>query len=97
MKKDLEKSSFIVKNVSWVLKDKPDLPLKAIVKLRYRHEGVLCQIDSGENPDEVKITFVDRWSTVSPGQAAVFYKVKKSEEELAFDGFEVLGGGIIVK
>ena len=99
-KKELERKDFRIKDVNWISGVKPSEPVEALIKLRYRHDGILCKIHpqdsdaTGANSAETTyIEFLDSWSTVSPGQAAVFYR-----NELEADGSrEILGGGIIVK
>ncbi len=95
-KQELERKDFYIKDVNWISGETPTEPVEALVKLRYRHDGILCRInpvnDKGED-NTAYLEFVDAWSTVSPGQAAVFYS-----SNLEADGSrEILGGGIIVK
>ena len=98
-KRELEHQGLIVQNVHWIAEkavmgavDKNGV-LKANVKLRYRHQGVLCEIGGCEDGlvegGRVKLSFCDKWSTVSPGQSAVFYAANSGAEP------EILGGGII--
>jgi tRNA U34 2-thiouridine synthase MnmA/TrmU len=66
--------------------------------MRYRHDGVLADVFPPESNDpadaaRVRVEFVDEWSAVSPGQAAVFY----APEREADGAREVLGGGIIAR
>lgn len=89
-KAELEKEDFYLSDVSFVSNSKPTEPFKAKVKMRYRHEGVDCLVTPLEG-ERAYVKFLDSWSTVSPGQAGVFYST-----ELDADGSrEVLGGGII--
>jgi tRNA-specific 2-thiouridylase len=91
---ELERKGFYVHAASWVGGMPTKWPLTVKAKLRYRHEGVLCKV----SPDSIKDTslfveFIDEWSPVSPGQAAVFYS-----PETEIDGaVEVYGGGRIEK
>jgi len=89
-KESLERSSFSVNELNWVS------PLYAneltrpksftcLVQLRHRHKGVKVSVKLNEDYS-AELTFVDEWSTVSPGQAAVFYDLTNTE---------VLGGGRI--
>jgi tRNA-specific 2-thiouridylase len=91
-KSELEKREFVVDEVNWVSGKAPTDTITARVKMRYRHSGVLCQIEPLES-NRAKLSFLDEWSTVSPGQAAVFY------DPLADDSgpIEVLGGGTILQ
>jgi len=89
-KEDLEQRDFKVGEINWV---NPDLRQKsstaqpftfeAIAQLRHRHAGVPVAV-SVLASGEVSASFIDSWSTVSPGQAAVFYDQENRE---------VLGGG----
>jgi tRNA-specific 2-thiouridylase len=96
-KEELKRESFRVSKVHWIRGDWPRdasgnlEQVRARVKLRYRHQGVLCDIRPGDHPDTAEIRFVDEWSTVSPGQAAVFYAANDEED----GAVEVLGGGIL--
>lgn len=88
----LEKKEFYLRDVNWVSGIIPKVPTEANVKLRYRHPGVRCVIEMLGSAT-AKVTFVDSWTSVSPGQAAVFYSLDKD-----VDGdVEVLGGGRIAK
>jgi len=89
-KEELEKKFFTVRDITLTSDLKINTSFKAIVKMRYRHEGVECLITPGEAEDTAKVEFLADWSTISPGQAAVFYK---ETEDTSM--FEVLGGGII--
>ncbi|HMO17481.1 MAG TPA: tRNA 2-thiouridine(34) synthase MnmA [Oligoflexia bacterium] len=99
-REDLERDSFSASEVNWIQGSWPIdhnggfiKPLRVIAKLRYRHEGVICEVMPAENdPDQsVTVRFVDDWTAVSPGQAVVFY----SENQEPDGAREVLGGGII--
>ena len=94
-KDELQRESFVIDNLTWVSGVAPQEPIVANVKIRYRHAGVRCRIEPLEN-NAARLTFLDEWSAVSPGQAAVIYGEKLGGCEV--DGMvEVLGGGIIVK
>jgi tRNA-specific 2-thiouridylase len=58
-------------------------PRRALVKLRYRHQGVACDIDASGST--ATLTLDEPQRGVAPGQAAVLY-----------DGARVVGGGFIV-
>jgi tRNA-specific 2-thiouridylase len=92
-KSDLEKSGFMVNELSWVSpvilkkleEERGNTGFTAIAQLRYRHKGVPVALKvSG---DRLRAEFAKEWSTVSPGQVAVFYDP---------DNREVLGGGRIL-
>ncbi len=91
-KEELARQEFYVRELHWVSGQAPLGKIRARVKLRYRHHGVLCEIDpNGHGEGRARLTFIEEWSAVSPGQAAVFYS-ELADEKL---GLEVLGGGII--
>jgi tRNA-specific 2-thiouridylase len=90
-KRDLERESFTVNEVNWVsprFRNK-NVPIgtsfKAIAQLRHRHEGCAVEVRV-EKEGELVVKFEKEWTTVSPGQAAVFYSL---------DNEELLGGGRI--
>ena len=56
-KGDLEKSEFFVRNETWVSGKVPEFPIRAYVKLRYRHAGVPCLIERAEDVSKLKLTF----------------------------------------
>lgn len=95
-KQQLEQDSFYVGDVHWISGVTPSEKILCRVKLRYRHAGILCEVepisgtkDNTEN--RAKVRFLNDWTAVSPGQAAVFY-----HPEAEPDGaVQVLGGGII--
>ena len=94
---ELQRSFFEVSDVNWVSGVAPSAPIEALVKLRYRHSGVQCRIealsdDTGEM-SRARVSFLEDWTAVSPGQAAVFYN---SEADAEGD-VQVYGGGIIDK
>lgn len=90
-KSELEQERFTVKEVNWLggLSDSSQ-PFEAIVKVRYRHNGVRCRI-TPLGAKRSAIQFLEDWTPVSPGQAAVFY----NEQPDSSGDCEVLGGGII--
>lgn len=69
--------------VHWVSGRPPGAPVRARVRVRYRHSGADALVESREGSG-AQVTFDDRVDAVSPGQAAVFYR-----------GSQVLGGGWI--
>lgn len=92
-KKELERESFLVNELNIVNHNlyqklkKQEFPFEfeSMCQLRYRHDGVKCRVKV-VSADECEVVFLDDWSTVSPGQAAVFYDL---------ENIEVLGGGRI--
>ena len=86
-KSELQRESFIVSDLNWVSPNyigRRD-SFECIVQLRHRHAGVPASVTVSDGI--ATISFLDEWSTVSPGQAAVFYSK---------DNEEVLGGGTIL-
>ena len=93
-KDELERESFLVRDVHWISGVQPAQAVYANVKLRYRHPGVRCRIEMLKGKSGVaKLTFTDQWTAISPGQAAVFYR----DQEESDGSVEVLGGGILSK
>lgn len=72
-----------VDRVSWVSGKTPDSPVRARVRIRYRHEGADATIEP-QGDSRVRVVFDEPVTAISPGQAAVFD-----------DGDTVLGGGWI--
>ena len=82
---DLESLEFTAKGVNWVAFETPTEPVRAFVKVRYRHEPAPATIYAlPEN--RARIVFDEPQRAVTPGQATIFY-----------DGDEVIGGGWIVR
>lgn len=82
---ELESHEFVARGVNWVAFDEPDGPVRANVKVRYRHEPAPATIyplsDHG-----AKIVFDEPQRAITPGQATIFYR-----------GDEVIGGGWIIR
>lgn len=72
-----------VNSVNWCSDIAPVQPIKANIKIRYRHPGYPAMI-SPKNPTEVEICFDAAQPSITPGQSAVFY-----------NDHIVLGGGTI--
>lgn len=87
-RRDLECEETIVREVSWVSGQVPDAPIRARVRVRYRHPGALARVEPCE-AGRVRLCFDEPVPAVSPGQAAVFYDPD--------DGQEVLGGGWLTR
>ena len=72
-----------VQRVNWVSIAPPTAPIRGEVQIRYRAQAVPAMIIPLEG-DRVRVVFDEPQSSVTPGQAAVWY-----------DGEIVLGGGVI--
>lgn len=85
---DLLTHSCRLEQVSWIEGPRPDAPLRAVAKTRYRGQEVPCTVVSDPDPSsgDLRVTFDQGQRAVSPGQALVLY-----------DGEYVLGGGTIVR
>jgi tRNA-specific 2-thiouridylase len=97
---ELESIEFVAKGVNWVAFDEPTEPVRAEVKVRYRHEPSqatiypLDQNSEDKNPvatapgadKRARIVFDEPQRAITPGQATIFYH-----------GEEVVGGGWITK
>jgi tRNA-specific 2-thiouridylase len=84
-KEELDTLEFTAKGVNWVAFDEPSEPVRASVKVRYRHEPAPATIYAlPEN--RARIIFDEPQAAITPGQATVFY-----------NGEECVGGGWIVK
>ncbi len=82
---ELDSLEFVAKGVNWVAFDEPNEPVKANVKVRYRHEPAPATIYA--LPENMaRIVFDEPQRAITPGQATIFY-----------NGDEVVGGGWIVK
>ena len=82
---DLDAYEFVAKGVNWVAFDEPFEPVRAEVKIRYRHDPAAATIHA--LPDgRARIVFDEPQRAITPGQATIFY-----------NGDEVVGGGWIIK
>jgi tRNA-specific 2-thiouridylase len=82
---ELLSDEFTAAGVNWISFDEPDMPVRAEVRVRYRHEPAAASIAPLEN-GRARIKFDEPQRAITPGQATVFYR-----------GDEVVGGGWIVK
>ena len=82
---ELESIGFTAKGVNWVAFEEPAEPIRAEVKVRYRHEPAPATIHP--LPDgQARIVFDEPQRAITPGQATIFYR-----------GDEVVGGGWITR
>ena len=84
-KEELNSYEFTAKGVNWVAFDEPTEPVRANVKVRYRHEPAPATIHALP-AGRARIVFDEPQSAITPGQATVFY-----------NGEECVGGGWIEK
>jgi len=81
-KETLFKNACLVKDINWIQRS-PDNPLKLHTRIRYRHKEVPSTLIPVDN-QTARVEFEMPQSSITPGQAAVFYKED-----------EILGGGWI--
>ena len=85
---ELESIEFTAKGVNWVAFDEPAEPVRALVKVRYRHDPAPATITA--LPDAcAHVVFDEPQRAITPGQATIFYDPETGEE--------VVGGGWIVR
>jgi tRNA-specific 2-thiouridylase len=82
---DLDAMEFTAKGVNWVAFDTPSEPVRAEVKVRYRHDPALATIHTLSD-ERVRVVFDEPQRAITPGQATIFY-----------NGDEVLGGGWVMR
>ena len=82
---ELLSNEFVAAGVNWITLDNPSDPLRAEVRVRYRHTAAPATITP--LPDaRGRVVFDEPQRAITPGQATVFYR-----------GDEVVGGGWIVR
>jgi tRNA-specific 2-thiouridylase len=82
---ELLREEFMAAGTNWIAFDEPNAPVRAEVRVRYRHEAAPATITAKEG-GRAHIVFDEPQRAITPGQATVFYR-----------GDEVVGGGWIVK
>jgi tRNA-specific 2-thiouridylase len=83
---ELDSPGFTARGVNWIAFDEPSEPVRALVKVRYRHDPVPAAIHP--LPDSrARIVFDEPQRAITPGQATIFYDIETGEE--------VVGGGWI--
>ena len=82
---ELLSDEFTAAGVNWIALDNPTEPLRAEVRVRYRHTAAPATITPLDD-HRARIKFDESQRAISPGQATVFYRSD-----------EVVGGGWIVK
>ena len=87
-KSDLFRKEAIIDKVHWVSIEEPKQSIEIEAQIRYRShpvKGTLIPLKNSDNPTKsFRLIFEESQSSVTPGQAAVFYK-----------GEILLGGGLI--
>ncbi|MGB9179842.1 MAG: tRNA 2-thiouridine(34) synthase MnmA, partial [Pyrinomonadaceae bacterium] len=78
---ELLSDEFTAAGVNWIAFDNPSVPVRAEVRVRYRHTPAPATITPLENA-RARIKFDEPQRAITPGQATVFYR-----------GDEVVGGG----
>jgi tRNA-specific 2-thiouridylase len=82
---ELLSGEFSAAGVNWIAMINPTEPVRAEVRVRYRHTAAPATIKSQPNGRAI-VRFDEPQRAITPGQATVFYR-----------GDEVVGGGWIVK
>jgi tRNA-specific 2-thiouridylase len=82
---ELLQDKFTAAGINWIALDSPTEPVRAEVRIRYRHTAAAATVTPLPNARAV-VMFDEPQRAITPGQATVFYR-----------GDEVLGGGWIVK
>ncbi|PYS23395.1 MAG: tRNA 2-thiouridine(34) synthase MnmA [Acidobacteria bacterium] len=82
---ELLSDEFTAAGLNWIALDNPTQPVRAEVRVRYRHTAAPATITPLAN-NRAGIKFDEPQRAITPGQATVFYR-----------GDEVVGGGWIVK
>jgi tRNA-specific 2-thiouridylase len=82
---ELLENQFTAAGVNWIAIDNPAEPVRADVRVRYRHAAASATI-TPQPGGRAMVQFDEPQRAITPGQATVFYR-----------GDEVVGGGWIVK
>ena len=82
---ELLSQEFTAAGVNWVAFEPPNEPVRAEVRVRYRHTPAAATITPLAN-NRVQVVFDEPQRAITPGQATVFYR-----------GEEVVGGGWITR
>ena len=82
-REQLERTSLTASRVTWISGDAPTAPVRADVRIRYRHREAAATV-TPVDASRVRVVFDEPQAAITPGQAVVFY-----------GGDTVLGGGWI--
>jgi tRNA-specific 2-thiouridylase len=85
VREELGANGLVAARVNWISFSRLEGEVEALVQIRYRHRGVQAVLSPLEE-GKVRVEFRTPQRSVTPGQAAVFYRNE-----------EVLGGGWIEK
>lgn len=69
----LERTTFTVRGVSWILGEPPTAAVRASVQIRYRHPAAAALVTPLEGR-RAQVEFDEPQRAIAPGQAAVFYQ-----------------------
>ncbi|HEV2912633.1 MAG TPA: tRNA 2-thiouridine(34) synthase MnmA [Pyrinomonadaceae bacterium] len=83
---ELLSKEFIAAGLNWVSVEQPAEPVRAEVRVRYRHTPAPASVTPLTEGGRALVTFDEPQRAITPGQATVFYR-----------GDEVIGGGWIMK
>jgi tRNA-specific 2-thiouridylase len=81
--RELERTEFTARGINWIALADPTSPVRADVRIRYKHEPASATIHPLDER-RARVVFDEPQRAVTPGQATVFY-----------NGDEVVGGGWI--
>ena len=85
---ELDRTEFTARGVNWIASAAPGEPIRATVKIRYKHDPSPATIFPLED-FHARIVFDEAQRAITPGQATIFYDLETSEE--------VVGGGWIMR
>src|SRR5687767_4505685 len=77
---DLLSQGFAATGVNWIAIENPAEPVRAEVRVRYRHEAAPATIHPLANR-RVEVKFDESQRAITPGQATVFYRGDERSEE----------------
>lgn len=69
----LFKTSLICRDIHWVARQNPTLPMHCFAKTRYRQTEQACVIHVLDD-NKLEVTFIEPQWAITPGQAIVFYQ-----------------------
>jgi len=81
---DLYTRALLLRDINLIPLDKLDAPIRALVKIRYRHQERPATVEQTDD-DTLRVEFDEPQRAITKGQSAVIY-----------DGDIVIGGGTII-